>query len=281
MIFFDVVSDLHVDYWGDEWKYDWRAKKKHDKVIICGDLADDLDMAVEEIKIACQVYETVLYVHGNHEATMYFDKLETISDVMGDKLKEYENFIDLSKKNYVLDKERVAFVGCCGWWDFKMRRRSAPEETDDCVARCDDEIDKMYKQDAIHAFNVSWNKIEGLQKDVLVNNIIQQSEKDFLQLIKRIEVLESNGFDICVVTHTVPSPTCFNEKRTQFTNWAYMGSSYMEKLLTRSSIRAFIYGHDHNADVQNNIIDKVMINNARGRPADTNRRYYFPYTFYV
>ncbi|TAL38087.1 MAG: hypothetical protein EPN97_04140, partial [Alphaproteobacteria bacterium] len=62
---FDLVSDLHVEYW--EKPMDWDAVRTNDIVIVAGDVADTLAETRKELERLSKAYKTVLYIDGNHE----------------------------------------------------------------------------------------------------------------------------------------------------------------------------------------------------------------------
>ena len=263
---FDLVSDLHVDYWEKtDYQYDWAKMKKQNSVIIAGDISDSIDSTIVELKKACEIYETVLYVYGNHEATMYYDDLSKISKEISNEMIDYPNFINLSEKDYV--KDNVVFIGGCGWWDFEMGQNESNKVT--------------YKQTCIEAYDVTWNKIDGLSKEKIVENIINEANKEFNNLKYRMLEHEKNNMKICLVIHTIPNVKVINPKRFANYNISSMGNSKISELVERESVICSIYGHDHNSDLESYIDNKRYINNARGRPLDQNRRMYFPYTLLI
>lgn len=266
VLIFDLISDLHVDYWDKtDYQYDWKKMKNQDSVIISGDIADSLDTTIIELKKACESYTTVLYIYGNHEATMYYDDLGKISKIISDGMKHYPNFINLSETDYINDN--VVFIGACGWWDFEMGQNETNKS--------------IYKQKSIESFDVTWNKIEGLSKEQIVQNIINQANIEYLNLKSRILIHEKQNMQICLVTHTIPNIKVINPKRYTYSNISLMGNSKISCLINRKSIICSVYGHDHNGDLENYIDGKRYVNNARGRPLDQNRRMYFPYTLFI
>lgn len=261
---FDLVSDLHVDYWKDTgFEYDWAKSKKHNSVIICGDMSDDIDSTVHELITATKVYDNVLYVYGNHEASMFYDDLSQVSSLISRRMRGRSNFFNLSEQDFILDG--VAFIGACGWWDFEMGAEN--DQTED------------FKKKSIESFDVSWNKVDGLLKSQLVENIIREANKDFENLQERIQKQEKNKHKICLVTHTVPHRQLLHPKR--YCAPSSMGHSRMHTLTSRDSVVCCVYGHDHNNELETQIDGKIFVNNARGRPSDKNRRDYFPLALFL
>lgn len=263
---FDVVSDLHVDYWKDTgFEYSWEKSKKNASVIICGDIADGLDVTIQELVKATHVYDNVLYVHGNHEASLYYDHLDQVSTMVSERMRNHSNFFNLCETDFITNG--IAFIGACGWWDFEM---GSSEENKD-----------VFKQNAMDSFDVSWNKIEGLRKDALVQNIINQANTDFENLKKRLDTHEKNNTRVCIVTHTVPHRRLMHPRRFSKSTPFTMGHSRMHTLTTRKSVVCCVYGHDHHGDMENLVDGQRYVNNARGRPSDANRQCYFPYPLFI
>ena len=74
----DIVSDLHVEHWA-HYPYDWELNKKAEVVVIAGDIADDLELIINELNKACDVYKKVVYIDGNHESSKHFNDLSFVN----------------------------------------------------------------------------------------------------------------------------------------------------------------------------------------------------------
>lgn len=254
----DVVSDLHVDYWSD-FVYDWKKNQRASTVIIAGDIADTLDLVIDELNKACDVYDKVLYVDGNHESTHFYNDLDYANRYINEQLKHRNNFFNLSTQEVVFDDIKVVVMGVCGWWDFRL---------------CEPEITF---ENAVAHFSCHWNPRKDTSKDDIVSNLINVSKTNYEQMKKKI-IQYRDTYNICMVTHTIPTRMLLSPMYPTDTNdRAYCGNSLFEEFLTERAITHFIYGHSHDANVKK-INGKVFINNARGRPKDFNRKYYVPYT---
>ena len=107
----DVVSDLHVDFWSKDDAYDWKKNKVADVVIVAGDVADSLELTVSELRKACAVYDKVMYVSGNHEATHNYDDLSATDRVIREGMQGHTNFFILSDTELVMENNKLVFVG--------------------------------------------------------------------------------------------------------------------------------------------------------------------------
>ena len=247
---FDIISDLHVDQWND-FQYDWKTKKVNNNVIIAGDLADDLDIAINELNKACEVYDNVLYVDGNHESTNHFDNLEYVNDYINENVK-YDNFYNLSNRDFVC--EDWVIVGRCGWWDFKL---------------CEP---YMSQQQSIENFDTSWST-QNIDKQTIVDNIIIKAYRDFNYLLEKVD--EYRDYKICIVLHTVPIKELMSDNYPHDRNYVgHYGNSLMEKVIYSKNVKCCIFGHNHDAKHKIEKFQKVFINNARGRKNDFNRENY-------
>lgn len=175
----DIVSDLHVDYWKDE--YDWESNRTSDTVIIAGDVADTVTATVRELRRACDVYKTVLYVHGNHEATSFYANLRETNERIAFAMKECPNFVYLCNEDYVTDS--IVFLGACGWWD------SDTQGTE------------------------SWTDVS---PSTVTRNVIRSAHYDYERLKER--VCRYPATRICIVTHTVPCLELVPAESTQLCN---------------------------------------------------------------
>ena len=77
-------------------------------MIIAGDIA-------EELQKACDVYEKVIYVDGNHESTRYYNDLNYANRILKDRLSDRSNFVHLSYDDFIVDN--LVIIGACAWRD--------------------------------------------------------------------------------------------------------------------------------------------------------------------
>ena len=253
---FDIVSDLHVDYWKDtNFIYNWKCHKNADIVIIAGDIADDVNLVIQELHNACDVYKKVLYVDGNHESTQYYNDLSIANTIIQNNLKHRHNFIHLAYNDFIVDN--LVIIGACGWWDFK--------------------IGDSY-QESVDSFNSDWNPRTDLDKNTIISNIVNAANQNCLTIKEKINQYKDK-YNICIVTQTVPCKEMLSDKYpSEKHSVGCYGNSVFQEFTTEKSVKYFIFGHNHDAKQEIRCNDKTFINNARGRPSDFNRELYVPYT---
>lgn len=255
----DIVSDLHVDYWNNtRFEYDWESNKKADIVIIAGDIADDIGLVIKELHRACDVYDKVLYVDGNHESTQHYNDLSIANTMILDGLKNRQNFIHLYYNDFILDN--LVIIGACGWWDFR--------------------VGDSY-QESIDSFNSDWNPRSDLDKNTIISNIIKEANENYIKIKEKVNQYKDK-FDICIVTHTVPCKEMLSEHYPcEKRSLGCYGNSVFQEFTAEKSVKYFIFGHNHDAKQETHLNDQTFINNARGRPSDFNREHYVPLTIHL
>jgi len=246
----DIVSDLHVEHW-TRYPYNWKLNKNANVVVIAGDIADDLELTLNELNKACDVYEKVIYIDGNHESTKYFNDLSFVNKYICEHMKKRGNFFNLSEKDVVLNN--YVIIGACGWWDFKI---CEPDITFD---------------NSINDFSCDWNPRKDTNKATIVKNIINEANINYINIKNKIEKYK-NDYNICLVTHTVPSKSLLSDNYPFDKRFAgSYGNSLFEEFVYEDAVKYFIFGHNHDAILKKLIGGKMFINNARGRPEDFNR----------
>lgn len=253
----DIVSDLHIEHWTHQ-PYDWKLNKKTEIVVIAGDIADDLELTINELNKACEVYEKVIYIDGNHESSKHYNDLSFVNKYICEKMINRENFFNLSENDIVLDN--FVIIGVCGWWDFRI---------------CEPEITF---EESINCFNCEWNPRQDIDKEIIINNIINEANANYINIKNKIKKYKDN-YKICLVTHTVPSKHLLSNNYPYDRKFAgYYGNSRFEEFVNEDAVQYFIFGHNHDAIQKKIIKGKTFINNARGRPQDFNRVDYKSYT---
>lgn len=236
---FDLVSDVHIDYWDIRLPLKYPCgSRKHAPcqltpmsgiLVVAGDVSDDITLTCEWLQK--QPYDTILFVEGNHEHVEYYEHMSTKIDVP---------VINLSETDYIRDS--VAFVGCCGWWDY-----------------ADGSAVKYFKDWMPHIDNLSFEQL-----------IKQRAEQEASTLIQRISALQKrNDIDkIVVVTHTVPPKDELCSEG--YSTW----SNTQLKVTGNSKVTHWCFGHLHQEfDVK---IDNIrFICHPRGRPDDNNSSDYY------
>ena len=245
-MFVDLVSDLHVEYWKDK-PYNWKKNKTDNAniVIIAGDLSANITITIDELHKACDVYEFVLFVDGNHEA-YNFQPLDKVVNIIAKSMAHRKNFIYLSKNNFV--KDDWEFIGINGWWDFQMSRNGL-------------RFDDLWKN-YVKSYDENWYYY------------FLQANKDFKIISERIN---NSKKKIIIVTHTCPNKLCLKSHNNNI-DTGNSGNTLFQKFETHNKIHYFLFGHVHNNKGLWSHKNKLYINNARGRPNDSpEHSEYFPY----
>jgi predicted phosphodiesterase len=251
---FDLMSDLHVDRWGNN-QIDYDASAMSDVLVVCGDISDDVGLSAWELAKFANIYEHVIFVDGNHEHEGLGYEHEPRETVVN-----LRNALSgLSNVHYMADGpiiiDGVGFAGRNGWWDWKIATPDVPSEQS---------IAEWYthKESGDHTF------------------ISRQALRDFGALAGDVARLDATDTvqSIVVLTHTLPLKQLisWNVYPLARTHSNAYGNSMMHNVLKISpKIKYWLFGHNH--DQKNEVIDGVhFISNPRGRPTDFNRIEYSP-----
>lgn len=254
---FDIVSDLHVESW-EHSPYDWEGNKQCANVIIAGDIADTLDLTVRELRVACDHYDRVLYVTGNHEGTYNYHDLKSVPESISFAMKDRPNFFNLETDgDLVIESENLVVIGRNGWWDFRI---------------CEPEVSY---EESTSVFSCEWCPDPSLHKNLVIENIVEAARSDYEAIKAKLRRYES--YNICMVTHTVPHRDLLSQNYPLDRKFAgYYGNSRFGEFFEADSVKYVIFGHNHDSVKRTRLLGKLCINNARGRPGDYNRSEYTP-----
>lgn len=259
---FDIVSDLHLEYWDENIKrshylgkisnYPFRFKKTDSEyLIIAGDICDNLQNSIDFLLNALKYYKIILYIDGNHE---HFDKFPKLYDTkyINDLIKD-ERIIYLKEKSFIINK--TAFIGCSGWWNYNNNDENLIKNLIDSKYMC----------------NLKLNLDE---KKELIYNIIDRSNEEFEFLSNELEKHQLNDEidNIIVITHTIPNKKYgYKNKSDNYeNNFPTQYNLNFEKLFNLKKISKWIFGHVHGTyNEKNNNIHYIC--NPRGGPNDFNR----------
>ena len=244
---FDLVSDLHVEYWPKP--VDWDALRVNDVVIVAGDVADTLEETKKELERLSKAYKTVLYIDGNHE---FCEKLYHGGEDTDDfDQRVREAIADLPNVHFLKDGafiiDGTAIIGRNGHWDYKALDGVTVEQGTDAVV----EKLRITKEDA-----------------ALFSAQARQDVDDLKELVRGLSQ-DPAIHSILVVTHTMPSkelvPTGLPNMPAFFTNLA---NSEMTEVLgedVNKKITTWVFGHWHRPEEKT--VDGVhYISHPRGTP---------------
>lgn len=252
---FDLMSDLHIDRWGQDQQIDYQSCAMSNTLVVCGDVSDDVNLSAWELAKLANIYETVLFVDGNHEHEGIGYEREPSETVVNIR----KALSGLTNVHYMADGpiviDGVGFAGRNGWWDWKIATPEVPSEKS---------ISEWYthKESGDHTY------------------ISRQAMRDFGALAGDVSRLDAtSGVEsIVILTHTLPLKQLisWNVYPLARTHSNAYGNSMMHNVLTISpKIRYWLFGHNH--DQKDEMIGDVrFISNPRGRPKDFNRLVYAP-----
>lgn len=235
----DVVSDLHVETWSSIRPYDWHKHKTSDMVLIVGDISYTLAHTICELNRACDVYDHVLYIDGNHESIPYMNHdLDYAIARIETSMRVRSNFVSLYSQSFEVGD--VVFVGANGWWDFEMTACGVSKEV------------------ATHRF---------MRKHPTVSNaniFIEKAHSQHACLKTRLERI-SKEKRVVMCTHTVPNAQCLSLMDLDgVPDVGHFGSSLLNEFASHPQVLGFVFGHIHNPGYWW-IDGKFYLNHARGR----------------
>jgi len=251
---FDLVSDLHIDHWGQSYEFDWLHSQKSDILIVAGDTSDSIDLTCEYLHKLTYYYNDVLVVDGNHEHQNSMENLDQSIQDWKDYISQ-TSVVYLGAKQPIIDE--VKFIGICGWWSFDF---GAPN------VKIDQTINK--------------GKMEHGLNDTIISNQLQQSllDANYLCGMMAQSTLDIKVKNIVVVTHSLPHSSCISWNRypPDLEMVGCYGNSRYQWALDadiNEKCKYWVFGHNHDAK---NIPYKHMkfVSNPRGRREDWNREKY-------
>jgi predicted phosphohydrolase len=245
---FDLVSDLHVEYW--EKPLDWNAVRNNDIVIVAGDVADTLEETRKELERISKAYKTVLYIDGNHEFceklyhggedTADFD--ERVRAMMAD----FPNVHFLKDGPVIIDG--TAIIGRNGHWDYEALDGVSHDEARDAV---------------ISKLGITREAAEVFEKQA------KQDTEDLKDLVRQLGQ-DKDIHSILVVTHTMPTkqliPKNLPSTPAFFSNLANAGMADVLKEDVNGKITTWVFGHWHRAKDET-LGDVRYVSHPRGTPA--------------
>ena len=251
---FDLISDLHVETWGD---FDWAGQATSPVCIVAGDIARNIDLTVKTLAHLGECYQAVFYIDGNDEHRWQLDNLTQNYIELADKLAKIKNVVFMREHVVVVDG--VAIIGTNGWWSY------------DFDLNIDSDLAKVWFQD-VYQINKT-----------AVDNVASAAYNDAAYLIQSVKKLQTHPDirSIVVVSHTVPAPWLVEHDIALSSSMRFntTGNPHLELALnedTEHKIHTWCFGHYHQP------VDRIAngiryTNNCRGR-GDTEwcQRPYYP-----
>lgn len=249
---FDLISDLHLETWGDHFSFTGLATSPY--CIVAGDIAQDRQLVLTALRHLGQCYQAVFYIDGNDEHRHCLEDLDSSYRTLADQVSKIPNVVYLQDNVVVIDG--IAILGTNGWWGFDFELAINPTQS------------------------ALWWKEKSECSGSAVKAVSNMSTSDATYLVSSVRRLQSHRDvkKIVVVTHTVPLPELIQHDIDLEGSMRFncMGNAYMNQAIiadTKDKIHTWCFGHYHGS------IDQIhhgirFVNNCRGR-ADT------PYNQYV
>lgn len=249
---FDLISDLHIESWGQD--FNWSGLATSPYCIVAGDVAKDRQLLIHALKHLGQCYQAVFYIDGNDEHRYNLEELNKSYATLAAQISKIPNVVYLQDNVVVVDG--VAVLGTNGWWGFDLELAIDPTRT-----------------------ALWWQEKAQCSSDA-VKAVARMATSDATYMVSSVRKLQSHRDvkKIVMVTHTVPLAELIQHDIELEGSMRFncMGNAYMSQAIRAdfaNKIHTWCFGHYHGS------IDQIhngvrYVNNCRGR-ADT------PYNQYV
>lgn len=245
-LIFDLISDLHVESWPQE--FDWAHRATSSMCVVAGDVCRDRELLRRTLTHLSECYHAVFYIDGNDEHHGRYTQLNQSYRDLTTLVKTIPNVVYLQDNVIIIDQ--VAIVGTNGWWNWNFDPNQQPSDT------------RQWWCDHYQATPESTESVE------FVNH------KDNMYLQRSIMRLQHEAVKhIVMITHTVPFHRLISHDIELAGNPRFnvMGSDALVGALqadTLDKLHTWCFGHYHGS------VDQIhygirFVNNCRGR-ADTN-----------
>jgi predicted phosphodiesterase len=242
---FDLISDLHVETWPQE--FSWQGQATSPYCVVAGDVARDRRVLTRTLRHLAGCYRAVFYIDGNDEHLEHWLDLDASYQDISAKIRRIKDVVYMQNNVIIIDG--VALLATNGWWGF------------------DFDGNQDYMQSA------TWYH-DRLRNDMtldVVDRIRDQSHADAAYLTNSIRRIQTHGDvrHIVLITHTVPNATLITHDIELAGSHKFncMGNALMPEVLTSDlghKVHTWCFGHYHMpVDQTRNGIRYV--NNCRGR----------------
>lgn len=248
----DIASDIHTDLWqgGSASVNNFKGRNEgSDVLIIAGDTSNYIHELEHVLEQASKVYGYVLFTDGNHEHYFWGDDVDQLERHMFHIAKQFNNVSYLNGTNMV-QIEDTAFLGCNGWYDFKVHEN------------------RFSINESIQA----WRKMSNDPRMIDFGNTMPhiRAANQAKLITDQVRSLQHDDFDIVVFTHTIPNRILAQWSKYSFTADAILDGAYYNSQMAEAleadvnkKIKCWIYGHTHQR-LDKNIGHIRFLNNARG-----------------
>jgi hypothetical protein len=245
-IAFDLISDLHVETWNND--FDWSGLATSPYCIVAGDVAKDRQLLIQTLRHLGQCYQAVFYIDGNDEHVNHIEHLNHSYASLVKQIEKIPNVVYLQDNVVVVDG--VAVLGTNGWWGFDLDLSVDPTQS------------------------ALWWQEKMAVSGTAVKSVSRMGTTDATYMVSSVQRLQAHQDvkKIIMVTHTVPLPELIQHDIDLDGSMRFncMGNAYMQQALLadfREKIHTWCFGHYHGS------VDQIhhgvrFVNNCRGR-ADT------------
>lgn len=253
---FDLVSDLHNNFWPEDTHLTWEGVGTSLVAVILGDINTDIEDTYKTVVNISKYYRYVIFVDGNHEHNNQCD-IQDHNQQLRSMFKKYQNIQYLNRNAIVIDG--VAFVGANGWWTFDFMEPNITRE--DC-----------------YSYFINNN----IFSEPFMYEVYHTAREDARVMGEIVSKLTSDPavIEIVMLTHTSPSSRFNDVLQPQHpVHYSRCGSSFLPKILDydiNHKIKHWCFGHIHQE--VDEVIDNIRyICHPRGRQDDSPQNlYYYP-----
>jgi hypothetical protein len=239
------VSDLHLEFY-EKLTFPCLLRPVAPYLALAGDIGQPRHpLFAEFLDYASKRWEKVFYVAGNHEYYTTPDKKDcmfAIQATIQDQVNKHPNvhFLHHDNPSYYLYKENVAIIGSTLW-------SYIPPALQIRAASGMNDYQKIYVGDQLLTPDMS----------------TELHTKERSNLKAHIDYWGSQQAQVCVLTHHMPSFDLISSRYKDNLLNACFASSCED--LMKPHVRAWIYGHTHNAS--SGVLDSThVVSNAHGYP---------------
>lgn len=240
---FDIISDLHIDTWEDE--FDWTGRATSPHCILIGDVCADRPRLYRTLTHLGKCYQAVFYIDGNDEHVDFYDDLGSSYKDLVKQIDRIRNVVYLQDNVVVING--VAILGTNGWWGFDFDPSQDLASVRDWWCQ---------KYGFTHDNFIAIRRACAVDANYLSSSIRKlQTHQDVKKII--------------VVTHTVPMPELIEHDPDLAGSHKFnvMGNRHLLEALeqdTEHKVHTWCFGHYHGK------VDQLrhgirFVNNCRGR----------------
>lgn len=245
---FQIISDLHLEYYDDMPKLNYFFIKTAPNLILAGDICFYRHPNfIKFFKIVSKIYDNIFYVPGNHE---YYTKnnypdiaLNVIDFIIKESLEPFENVYFI--QNSYIELDDTIILGNTLW--FRTHRNNKSKGVKLLTNSHYIIYENKYMPSYTEIKNANNNQYKWLKNQIIDLNTTKK---------------------IIVVTHYLPSIKCINKK---YENDKYNDLYYTDCQELFYNVDYWICGHSH-CPFDKMINNTHIILNPRGTP-DENTNY--------